>query len=173
MVDPQTTQRISDKIRECIDKANSLYAKNLEIPSFSYKQIGRVAGRAFLNQWKIVINPDFLFNGHLEDMIENTVPHEIAHLIAFRLFNDNGHGRFWKMVMVHLGLNPERCHNYSLEGVKTRKSKRNVKCACPTCGEQFHITQYKAKHILLGAKVYHNAPLCRDLKNTLLILEGS
>ena len=35
------------------------------------------------------------------------------------------HGKEWKLVMRALGLDPEaRCHNYSLEGVKTRRQKR-------------------------------------------------
>lgn len=170
MVDPQITQRISDKIRESIETANRLWSRSLELPSFQYKQMGVVAGKARPTEWRIFINPDFLSNGTLEQIINVTVPHEVAHLIAFRLFSDHGHGRWWKYVMTHLGLPPKRCHNYSLEGVKTR-TRRTVACKCPTCGEEFKITPYRENQIRNGRRIFclRTYP-CRVRKQTLVLI---
>jgi predicted SprT family Zn-dependent metalloprotease len=41
----------------------------------------------------------------------NTIPHELAHHIAWRLYKDNGHGKAWKDVSKMLYGDDNRCHS--------------------------------------------------------------
>ena len=172
MVNPETHKRIEDKILDVLLRAQEIYKQSFDVPQLVYKQMGRTAGKAWFSAWKIEINPDFLNNGHLSDMINVTVPHELAHLISRKVYGDlgAGHGRFWKSVMIRLGLRPDRCHDYSLEGVKTRRTKRTQTATCPTCGEQLMITPYRVRQIQNGAKVYCTKTMrCRYAKKTLQV----
>jgi predicted SprT family Zn-dependent metalloprotease len=172
MIDTATHKRIEDKILEVLLLAQQIYKQPFDIPALEYRQMGRTAGKAWQRLWKIELNPDFCRNGHLEDMIHNTLPHELAHLISYKVYGPilgGGHGRFWKSVMVRLGLEPKRCHNYSLEGVKTRKKAKNP-VICPTCETRFDVTDYRVKQILGGAKIWHNTPVCRRVRKPLVLV---
>ena len=64
----------------------------------------------------IRLNPIFMLENQ-QDMLEDTVPHEMAHVTtsaAFREERPPAHGRRWKEVVTHFGLDPKktRCHNY-------------------------------------------------------------
>jgi SprT protein len=166
MIDTTIHKRIEDKILEVLLLAQSLYNQPFDIPILEYRQMGRIAGMAWQRSWKIELNPDFCRNGHLEDMINITLPHELAHLISYKVFGPvlgRGHGPCWKLVMVRLGLEPKRCHDYSLEGVKTRR-KAKFPAKCPTCGATFDITAKRVQQIKAGARIWHTAPLCKRAK---------
>ena len=173
MIDTTIHKRIEDKILEVLLLAQSIYNQPFEIPTLEYRQMGQTAGKAWYLAWKIELNPDFLKNGHLEDVINQTLPHELAHLIARKVYGvlGRGHSRSWKSVMVRLGLRPNRCHNYSLEGVKTRK-KAKCPAKCPTCGTQFDITDKRVAQIRAGIKIFHNSPVCRRVKKCLELVDN-
>jgi predicted SprT family Zn-dependent metalloprotease len=64
-------------------------------------------------------NPDYICN--------NTIPHEIAHIICAHFGWDRGHGKNWKRVAVSLGCTGERCFNAAETGmtpVKLRQRNR-------------------------------------------------
>lgn len=174
MIDTTIHKRIEDKILDVLLLAQSIYKQPFEIPTLEYRQMGRVAGKAWFFNWKVEINPDFLKNGHLEEMINQTLPHELAHLISQKVYGrtlGGGHGRLWKSVMVRLGLPPNRCHDYSLEGVKTRK-KAKYPVKCPVCGAQFDVTAKRVEQIRAGLKIWHNSPVCRRVKKCLELVDN-
>jgi len=121
-----------------------------DIPKLEFKQLGRRAGIANRLEYTVTINPDFCLNGHWQQMLDQTLPHEVAHLIAPKLYNPYlhgfdrnkgwGHGRAWKYTMRLLGLQPDRCHDMSTEGVKVRNVRRPYiySCGCPD--KEFAIT---------------------------------
>lgn len=172
MVNTEIKTRIEDKILEVLLKAQEIYKRPFNLPTIEYRQMGRTAGRATYSRWHIAINPDFCYNGHLDSMIDQTLPHEIAHLISYEVYGPvlgRGHGRCWKSVMIRLGLRPDRCHNYSLEGVKTR-TRRTETATCPTCGEQLMITPYRVRQIQSGAKIFCTRTMrCRYAKQTIVV----
>ena len=169
MVNPELTQLVGERVRHFINEANRLYGKNMEMPGWSWKQSGRIAGQASLLSWKLTFNPDYFTHYH-DRMLSQTVPHEVAHLVAYKIFGDRGHGRFWKMVMRHFGCDPDRCHDMSLEGVKCRKSKRTHTATCPTCGESLMITPYRVRQIESGRKIFCTRTMrCRYAKKTLVL----
>lgn len=68
------------------------------------------AGRAWLKHDKIDLSV-YLMTHNEETFYRETIPHELCHHIAWRLYGDFGHRAGWKRTMVKMGLNPERCHN--------------------------------------------------------------
>jgi len=172
MIDPQINHRIESKILDTLLLAQSVFKRSFDLPKLEYRQMGRAAGWATYSQWKVTLNSDYLRNGHLEDMVNQTLPHELAHLISYSVYGPQigrGHGRAWKHVMRSLGLRPDRCHDYSLEGVKTRK-KAKYACKCPTCGQEFLVTLNRVHQLRSGRKIFHSAPGCRSIKAPLVIL---
>jgi SprT protein len=172
MIDPIVVKRIEDKILEVLLQAQSIYKQPFTLPTLEYRQMGRKAGYATYSTWHVALNSDFLHNGHLEEMIEQTLPHEIAHLISYKVYGPvlgTGHGRCWKSVMSRLGLEVRRCHDYSLEGVKVRKVTR-VPAKCPCCGQMFNLTKIKANRIQMGRKIWHSEGRCGLMKQSLVLV---
>lgn len=91
-------------------------------PTLEFKKIGKSAGYFIPRDNVIVLNPDFYTN-HADDMINNTLPHELAHAYAhyhFRIklgMRIKVHGPSWASVMNFLGLPAERCHTYDTDGI--------------------------------------------------------
>lgn len=81
-------------------------------PEFGWRIKGSSAGTAYYRTREISCNPAYL---HVDanDMIAETIPHEVAHIVANDLFGreGRGHGVNWKMIMqTTFRKNPERCH---------------------------------------------------------------
>lgn len=42
------------------------------------------------------------------EMLVDTIQHELMHFVAHRLWGESGHGKWWKLCMVRMGLKPDR-----------------------------------------------------------------
>src|SRR5690606_24560848 len=87
-------------------------------PQVQFTVKGRVAGKA--NFSKNIIDFNYaILSKHGDAFIDRTPAHEVAHFISYLIYGNKGagHGPFWKSVMRRLGMRPERCHTYDLEGV--------------------------------------------------------
>lgn len=73
----------------------------------------RTAGRAWLEQGIIELSYK-LFIHHRDEFIRVIIPHEAAHHVAFRVYEDAGHGPAWKQVMVDYGLPAKLYHSMEL-----------------------------------------------------------
>jgi len=66
---------------------------------------------------------------------ENTVAHEVCHLIAVHKYGwkAKGHGYLWADCMVRAGFNPKRTHNVDRTGLKRKNTRTMVRvyCGCP------------------------------------------
>ena len=70
------------------------------------------AGRAWVDSKPQIIDLSTeLFWEHTEHFVADTIPHELAHLVAFTIFGDPGHGRGWYTVLASMGINTTRCHD--------------------------------------------------------------
>ncbi len=96
---------------------------------------GRAAGQARLAERGpalIRYNP-VLLRAHPETFLTSTVPHEVAHLIAFARHGARirPHGAEWVAIMRRFGAQPRRCHDYDVSGLKTRQLRElDYHCAC-------------------------------------------
>lgn len=100
------------------------------MPLISYNQRGKIAGTAYLQKWEIRLNPVLLVeNG--ETFIEEVVPHELAHLLTFRLFGGtiHPHGKEWRWMMEKvLGVPANRTHSFDVSSVQGRRFR--YRCSC-------------------------------------------
>ncbi len=69
------------------------------------------AGRAFIHSDPQYIDLScYLMVRYMDEFFEDTIPHELAHIIAFRMFECSGHGPEWKRVATELYGNCSRQH---------------------------------------------------------------
>jgi len=81
-------------------------------PEFGWRIRGSSAGCATYGSNSITCSPVYLFIAP-NDMISDTIPHEVAHIVSNHVYGDKGHGFGWKRVMEKFGRNAveSRCHN--------------------------------------------------------------
>jgi predicted SprT family Zn-dependent metalloprotease len=111
MTTPQ--QQILDKCKAVIAKAEALYGINLSRVNISFDLRGRAAGQASSRggHYKVRFNRDMLTREAFDHVLNNTVPHEFAHIICFMNPSlGSGHNRGWERVCEALGGNGTRCH---------------------------------------------------------------
>lgn len=116
------------------------------IPKIQLERLGRIYGKATHANSLIRMNVDLCIPKFWNEMLNDTLPHEAAHIISPLIYSPNrhgfdknsgwGHGRAWAECMRVLGLQPKRCGSSfdeeTLEKVSLRTVKRNYvyKCAC-------------------------------------------
>jgi SprT protein len=131
-VSKELQQRVEQQIQICIDRAQEIFKYRLPTPTVSYEIKGNVAGKAGLRSNRLMFNA-VLLNENIEHFIAQTVTHEVAHLIAFNVYCDKGHGSWWKHVMRALGVTADRCHRYDVTNSRTRTiTKYEYFCGCKT-----------------------------------------
>ena len=155
-----THERAKAKVQELILKAETAYKRPFPVPAIDYNLRGRVAGRACCLKWKIKLNR-FLIESDTEDMINQTLPHEIAHLITFaRNPRASAHGFEWRMVMMLFGIPADRCHQMDTTNAGRNKSTKQRRwiysCKC----REHKITTVRHKRALknlasIGRTGYH------------------
>ena len=76
-----------------------------------------IVGRAMLERGEIQLNPIWLACGDKEvtdQILSETIIHEICHFVAWRLYKDSGHGTWWKFCMMRMGIDAARCYTAPL-----------------------------------------------------------
>lgn len=117
----QRKQEVLAKVQQLTLKAEQLY--NITLPKIDvrFDLRGRVAGwagqRGF-NHYFMRFNVDMMVNKSWDHLLNDTVPHELAHIICFFRRTDRGHGWAWKITCRALGGSGQRCHNEEVEYAK-------------------------------------------------------
>lgn len=125
----QDISDIAEVIHNRFEEAKNRYGLIWERPVFNFQLKGTTAGRANLRANLIKVNEE-LYRRNKSDFLKQILPHEVAHLAAFRQFSDRGHGNGWKRVMVDFGLQPLRCHSYDVSEVKRSNNTRKFYYTC-------------------------------------------
>lgn len=104
---------ITRKVQELVRKGNDLYKLNLPMPRVRFDLRGRSAGQAYrkMGEYGVRFNRDMIMNSGWDHLINDTVPHEVAHLFGFYTEQDRGHGRVWYSICRALGGSGQRCHS--------------------------------------------------------------
>lgn len=125
--------KITKKVEELHQKAKTIFPNlgNWTRPSWDAKVVGTTGGLAYLLRNRISLNAG-LFNRNKDEFYNNVIPHEIAHLIAYMLYKDRGHGEAWRNTMQKLGYSPSRCHSMDVKEVKRTVTLQRwvYKCGC-------------------------------------------
>lgn len=136
--------------------ACSMYNIPLESkPRVEFFNRGTTSGKASRKGNMVAYNTEIA--GIVGSKFENTIVHEIAHIVAFKRNPFiQPHGKEWKSVFLNLGGNGERCHNYDLTGTTIMKNRTEAKCNCKT----HLITQQRVNKIKKG--VIYSCTLCKS-----------
>jgi len=133
----QQQDQVRDATLACLRRAGEIFQIEFEPVPVSFDLIGRAAGmyRTGCGERVIRYNP-YLFAKYFDNNLDITVPHEVAHYIADRLYglrNIRAHGVEWKSVMRALGAEPRATGRYDLEGIPVRRQQRfSYRCECNT-----------------------------------------
>lgn len=127
--------RCCEAVAHWIEMATSLPGTEnvrLTMPLVEFNLRGLNAGMACVAEngkvHRIRINADLL-RRYPREMIQHTVPHEVAHLVTYAICGKMDHGREWRRVMKHFGKPPTRCHQMKAQPAR-RHSKYTYRCDC-------------------------------------------
>ncbi len=97
--------------------------------------------------------------------IAQTIPHEVAHLVAMTLHGRGirPHGAEWKAVMEAFGAAPERCHQFDVSRPSRRRLRRfTYQCNC----REHQLSSIRHNRAQRGTRY-----LCRHCKTSLRPVE--
>jgi SprT protein len=127
---------IKDTSNRFITLANTRFSLKLQPLPIRFDVYGSAWGyfvRKHDQRW-FRYNP-MLFARHLDEGLNDTIPHEVAHYVVDHRFprkRCKPHGAEWRQVMQVFGIeNPRATHTTSLEGLVIRRQRRYIYyCGC-------------------------------------------
>jgi SprT protein len=151
-------------LKDGIALAEKAYNTTFKFPNVTYTKRGEVAGTASYSTWTIDLNAHLLME-HIEEFIERTVPHELAHLITDQVYPESHnpvrtsswkrvkrepHGSAWRSVCTTIGMTDvTRCHDYDTTNTKIVKSNgRQIEWKCSCCGTVLKLTPAKSAKLI-------------------------
>lgn len=135
-----------EEVERCYDVAEKYFGREFERPTITFsKRMTSTAGYAYYRKGKIKLSIPLLETNQ-EAFVGRTPGHEAAHIIAFEVYGDTGHGRGWKSVMRLFGLSTKRTH--SMKRKPGTERKRFVYVAA--CGTRCHVGPTQHKRIMRG-----------------------
>lgn len=164
------------RVAECWDKASRGPDDIGPCPAVYFYHGRRAAGLAH-GDHTVGFHAGFLAS-NTENMLHETVPHELAHIIVIRrairasragtlLRRPQPHGREWKAVMRRVfGVEPERTHSYDMS-VSGARTLRVIPYTCP-CGTTHMITRRRAASVEAGKRY-----ICRKCRGYIYAVAGS
>lgn len=136
LLTPELRKKIEVKIQECLTIAEARYEQKFEMPEVRYDIKNTDGGTATFQQWLIRLNLILCFENEAH-FIATTVPHEVAHLIARRVYHAKiaatgkkmrPHGPEWKEVMDLFKVPAKVTHSYDCTSIaKKPRRKRGSK----------------------------------------------
>jgi SprT protein len=106
-------------------------------------------------------NPTLL-NENGEHFLSQTVPHEIAHVVAHTINRRRvrPHGPEWQKIMHLFGADIQRCHTYKVKQPTRRQLKRfNYRCGC----KEHQLTTIRHNRAINGQHY-----ICRNCREVLI-----
>jgi len=160
-----TPNDIIAEVEKTVKLANDLYGINMPSPKVEFINRGTKGGSAHYHKHLVMFNE--ILARENSDTFENTVKHEVAHLVAFKVYGEigKGHGRHFKSVFIRLGGNGKRTHSYDVSSVKQKYTSRRYEYSCKCQGKKFYLSPLKHKQLVLGTKTWF-CPKCRTLSFT-------
>lgn len=152
-------QTVIEKVELCYLHAEKVLKCSFTRPTIQFNQGGKSAGSARLQHNELRFNPTLLQENHAH-FIQQTVPHEVAHLITFQLYGRvKPHGKEWKNIMLGIfNLAPDTTHNYDVNNVIGKTFTYH--CQCST----HQLTIRRHNKVLRQQSNY----FCRHCKQTLI-----
>jgi SprT protein len=126
---------ILDAVEHCVSIAERHYRQTIPEFSLSLDLGGKSAGMVVFRRGArpLVRLNRILYQENRAHFLAQTIPHEIAHLVARTAYGSRirPHGKEWKEVMVLFGIPARRCHRYDVSRAVTRRLRRYpYHCGC-------------------------------------------
>lgn len=159
--------QIEKKVSHYINIANRYFDTLIPMPETRFNQRGKVAGSAWLQKWELRFNP-ILMQDNLSQFLEQVVPHEVAHLVVFYLYQDAAHkpkphGKEWQFIMQQVFSRPATTR-HSFDISKTQGRVFPYRCGCQT----HQLTIIRHNKVQRGNASYH----CSTCKQALHYAES-
>ncbi|MES9858457.1 MAG: SprT-like domain-containing protein [Sedimenticola sp.] len=144
-------QQALNKTLRLLKLAMEHYKTPLPELDIRFDLTGRAAGMIV---FPAVGNPVIRYNRVLlsenpEPFVQQTLPHEVAHLVARTLFGSSirPHGREWQEVMAFFGADARRCHLFDTSrSVRRHLQRFSYSCGCTT----HQLTSIRHRRVLAG-----------------------
>ncbi|GIU25500.1 SprT family zinc-dependent metalloprotease [Shewanella sp. MBTL60-007] len=122
-------QQMAQQVEHCYQVAESKLAKQFPRPEVAFTLRGKSAGTAHLQLNKLRFNPKLLQDNQ-QAFLEDVIPHEICHLLAFQLYGRvKPHGREWQSLMQSLyGRVPRTTHSFDTRAVEGKTFEYHCQC---------------------------------------------
>lgn len=123
--------RLRSQVLSCYATAEQYYLKSFQRPEVLINLRGKSAGIAELQKNRLRFNA-VLLQENEQAFLAEVVPHEVAHLLAWKLFGRaiRPHGVEWRQIMQQVfGLVPSRTHGFDVK--RSAKMGYFYTCACP------------------------------------------
>lgn len=122
----QLHERVRARVDNLLVRCRDEHGLTMRFPGLSFKSGMKSAGTAWYSTWVIDINDQLLVENP-DEMIRDTVAHEVAHLVVYTLFGNRPkpHGFTWQCVMLDwFKVEPKRCHQFDTANVgKGKRTK--------------------------------------------------
>ena len=149
-------QQVLQQTDQYLQQACKLFDLDYVPVPVSFDLRGRAAGMYRVSKGERLIryNP-WIFSRHYAANLSETVPHEVAHYVADRLFGLHRiqpHGDEWKLIMRALGAEPRVRADFDLSGVPVRRQQRhNYRCQC----REYQLTSSRHNKVCREQASYH------------------
>ncbi|MFC3187437.1 SprT family zinc-dependent metalloprotease [Shewanella intestini] len=132
-------QQVLAKIEADYQVAELALAKSFPRPKVEFTLRGKAAGMAHLQLNKLRFNP-VLLTENFDTFIEHVIPHEISHLLCFRLFGKvKPHGREWQHIMYNVFKQaPKTTHQLDISSVQGKQFDYQCECGVVTLSIRRH-----------------------------------
>lgn len=160
-------QLVVNKIVNCFDLASKAFDQEFVLPDFRFHHNGTTCGMAHVSQHGDTISlHETLMAHNFDDMLCNTVPHEVSHIVTTHVFGKKvrPHGREWKHVMADvMRVEPRVYHSYDVSVLNVRRQQRITYL----CGCRSHEVSATIHHKIVRGKQYTcKTCACRLIKKT-------
>jgi predicted SprT family Zn-dependent metalloprotease len=168
---------VIEKVQKLIKTANELYNINCPVPVIKFDLKGTCAGQA-IRRRAGGLDPQFIlrFNSTLlelatEQMLNDTVPHEVAHTIC--QFNNKlgrGHDAGWQRVCKALGGNATRTHDLPVVYARGKTYEYVA-----TCGRKVTLSEHYHKKLVAGKtfRVKNGGELTNKCEHRVIGINGN
>lgn len=159
-------QEFIQHVRDCLRRGVELHGDRFTKPAAGdvanlpivFFEKGAVAGWAKYGRMNHLHNINLEFNiayieNNWDDMVEDTIPHEVAHVIDYLIRGYSNHDKHWERIAKSLGCSGNRTHNYQVQYAR-RPRTQTKHLYIATCGTEFMASTTRHKRIQQGTVYY-------------------
>ncbi|MES9902066.1 MAG: SprT-like domain-containing protein [Sedimenticola sp.] len=149
--------RVIKETRRRLKLAAKHFGQSMLAVEIRFDLTGRAAGMVIFHVGgrPVIRYNRVLLSENPEPFIQQTPPHEAAHLVARTIYGGKikPHGEEWRSVMTLFGIDPKRCHQFDTSRSGGRRMRRfTYHCGCTT----HQLTSIRHRRVIEG-RIY----LCR------------